>query len=183
LVDPGRILAEANRFADIVSNETAAAAGKPAFHPAPDSLFIGADAFERGLGNFTAVEVGSLVTMAAPREGWAVPVEVKSQNSLRLGLNQLSGVRTPPSFEPLATELREVQRGQGRSLMIVEGPHQVARLRRHLEAWDLEVNVECKSLAAILEWQDYRPAIMEGEISAGVVLQADGLYIYSEEEI
>ncbi|MGA7872758.1 MAG: hypothetical protein WCA22_17860, partial [Candidatus Binatus sp.] len=54
-------------------------------------------------------------------------------------------VRTPPSFEPLATELREVQRGQGRSLMVVEGPHQVARLRRHLEAWDLEVNVECKS--------------------------------------
>ena len=121
--------------------------------------------------------------MAAPREGWAVPVEVKSQNSLRLGSNQLSGVRTPPSFEPLATELREVQRGQGRSLMMVEGPNQVARLRRHLEAWDLEVNVECKSLSALLEWPDYRPAIMEGEISAGVVLQEDGLYIYSEEEI
>jgi transcription-repair coupling factor (superfamily II helicase) len=183
LIDPGRVLAEANRFADIVNNETAAAAQKPAFHPAPEALFVSADAFERALGNFTAVEVGSLVTMAAPREGWAVPVEVKSQNALRLGANQLSGVRTPPSFEPLATELREVQRGQGRSLMIVEGPHQVARLRRHLEAWDLEVNVECKSLAALMEWPDYRPAIMEGEISAGVVLQEDGLYIYSEEEI
>src|SRR5208337_571125 len=164
LVDPGRVLAEANRFADTVSVETAAAARKPAFHPVPDSLFIGADAFERALGNFTAVEVGSLVTMAAPREGWAVPIEVKSQASLRLGANQLSGVRTPPSFEPLATELREVQRGQGRSLMIVDGPHQVARLRRHLEAWDLEVNVECKSLSALLEWPDYRPAIIEGEI-------------------
>jgi len=183
LVDPGRILAEASRFADTVSVETAAAARKPAFHPAPDALFIGADVFERALGNFTAVEAGSLVTMAAPREGWAVPVEVKSQAGLRLGSNQLSGARTPPSFEPLATQLREVQRGQGRSLMIVDGPHQMARLRRHLEAWDLEINVECKSLSALLQWPDYRPAIMQGEISAGVVLQADGLYIYSEEEI
>ena len=183
LVDSGRVLAEANRFADIVSNETEVAARKPAFHPAPDALFLGVDTFEKALGNFTAVEVGSLVTMAAPREGWAVPVEVKSQNALRLGANQLSGVRTPPSFEPLATELREVQRGQGRSLMIVEGPNQVARLRRHLEAYDLEVNVECKSLSALMEWPDFRPAIMEGEISAGVVLQEDGLYIYSEEEI
>src|SRR6202521_1391843 len=67
--------------------------------------------------------------------------------------------------------------------MIVEGSHQVARLRRHLEAWEIDVNTECKSFAALLEWPDYRPAIMEGEISAGAVLQADGLYIYSEEEI
>ena len=36
LVDSGRVLAEANRFADMVSSETAAAARKPAFHPAPD---------------------------------------------------------------------------------------------------------------------------------------------------
>ncbi len=183
LVDPGRIVAEANRFADTVAAETAAAARKPAFHPAPDSLFLRADAFERALASFTAVEAGSLVTMVAPREGWAAPVEVKSQASLRLGANQLSAERTPPSFEPLARELREVQRGQGRSLMVVDGPHQAARLRRHLEAWELEVNLECKSFAALLEWPDYRPAIMEGEISAGVVLQADGLYIYSEEDI
>ena len=39
----------------------------------------------------------------------------------------MSGGKTPPSFEPLATELREVQRGQGRALMVVEGPHQAAR--------------------------------------------------------
>ena len=71
LVDSGRVLAEANRFADMVSSETAVAARKPAFHPAPDALFLGAEAFERALGNFTAVEVGSLVTLTAPREGWA----------------------------------------------------------------------------------------------------------------
>jgi transcription-repair coupling factor (superfamily II helicase) len=183
LVDPGRVVAEANRFADVVSNETAVAARKPAFHPALDSLFVRADAFEHALAKFTAVEVGSLVTISAPREGWAVPVEVKSQNALRLGSNQLSGARTPPSFEPLATQLREVQRGQGRSLMVVEGAHQVARLRHHLEAYDLNVNVECKSLAQLQEWPDFRPAIIEGEISAGVVLPDDGLYIYSEEEI
>ncbi|HYK64834.1 MAG TPA: DEAD/DEAH box helicase, partial [Patescibacteria group bacterium] len=183
LVDPGRVVAEATRFSDMVSNETEVAARKPAFHPAPDSLFVSVDAFEHALAKFTAVEIGSLVTISAPREGWAVPVEVKSQNSLRLGSNQLSGARTPPSFEPLATQLREVQRGQGRSLMVVEGAHQVARLRRHLEAYDLNVNVECKSLAQLQEWPDFRPAIIEGEISAGVVLPDDGLYLYSEEEI
>jgi len=77
LIDPGRILAEANRFADTIAKETAAAALKPSFHPPPDALFLGADTFERALGNFTAVEVGSLVTVASPREGWAAPVEVK----------------------------------------------------------------------------------------------------------
>ena len=183
LVDPGRILGEANRFAESVARETAAAAQKPSFHPAPEALFLASEEFERALARFTAVEVGSLVTMVAPREGWAAPVEIKSQASLKLGANELSGARTPISFEPLANELKEVQRGQGRALMIVEGSNQVARLRRHLEGWDLEVNTECKSFAALLEWPDYRPAIMDGEISAGVVLQADGLYIYSEEEI
>src|ERR1700686_2726234 len=102
--------------------------------------------------------------MTAPREGWAAPVEVRTQASLKLGANQLSGAKTPPSFEPLATELREVQRGQGRSLMIVEGSHQVARLRRHLEAWEIAVNTECKSFADVLEWPDFCPAIMEGGI-------------------
>ncbi len=183
LVDPGRILGEANRFAENVAKESAAAAERPSFHPAPNALFLGGEEFERALGRFTAVEVGSLVTMMAPREGWAAPVEIKSQASLKLGANELSGARSPVSFEPLANELKEVQRGQGRALMIVEGSNQVARLRRHLEAWDLEVNTECKSFGALLDWPDYRPAIMDGEISAGVVLQADGLYIYSEEEI
>ena len=67
--------------------------------------------------------------------------------------------------------------------MVVEGTNQAARLRRHLEAYDIEVNFECKSLAQLLEWPDFRPVIMEGEIAAGTVLQQDGLYIYSEEEI
>jgi transcription-repair coupling factor (superfamily II helicase) len=67
--------------------------------------------------------------------------------------------------------------------MIVEGASQVARLRRHLEAYDIAVNTECKSFAAMLECPDFRPVIMEGEISSGAVLQADGLYLYSEEDI
>ena len=184
LIDPGRVLAEANRFADIVNNETAAAAQKPAFHPAPESLFVSAGRvrararkFHRGRSRLAGDDGRAARGMGGAGRGQIAEQRCGS------GPNQLSGVRTPPSFEPLATELREVQRGQGRSLMIVEGPNQVARLRRHLEAWDLEVNVECKSLAALMEWPDYRPAIMEGEISAGVVLQEDGLYIYSEEEI
>src|SRR5216683_2151173 len=183
MVDPGRIVAEANRFSEMVARETSAALQKPAFHPTPESIFLSMDAFEHALAKFTAVEIGSLVTMTAPRAGWAVPVEVRTQPSLKLGANNLSDVRTPPSFEPLADELKEVQRGQGRALMIVEGANQVARLRRHLEAWEIDVNTECKSFAALLDWPDYRPAIMDGEISAGAVLQADGLYIYSEEEI
>ena len=183
MVDPGRIVAEANRFSETVARETSAAIQKPAFHPTPESLFLSIDEFERALAKFTAVEIGSLITMTAPRPGWAAPVEVKTQPSLKLGANNLSGVRTPPSFEPLANELKEVQRGQGRSLMIVEGANQVARLRRHLEAWEIEVNTECKSFAALLDWPDYWPAIMDGELSAGAVLQADGLYLYSEEEI
>ncbi|MDO8433527.1 MAG: transcription-repair coupling factor [Candidatus Binatus sp.] len=183
MIDPGRILAEANRFSDTITRETTAAIQKPAFHPAVESLFLSIDVFEGALGKFTAVEVGSLVTMTAPREGWAAPVEIKTQPSLKLGANNLSGARTPPSFEPLAIELKNIQRGQGRALMVVEGPNQVARLKRHLEAWEVDVNTECKTFGALLEWPDYRPAIIEGEISAGVVMQADGLYIYSEEEI
>src|SRR5260370_28278561 len=67
--------------------------------------------------------------------------------------------------------------------MVGEGANQAARLRRHLEAYDIEVNFECKSFAQLLEWPDFRPVIMEGEIAAGTVLQQDGLYIYSEGEM
>jgi len=87
------------------------------------------------------------------------------------------------TFEPLAAELKEVRRGQSRALFVVEGPSQMARLRRHLEAYDIEVNTEAKSFTAFLEWPDFRPTILEGEISAGAVLQRDGLYIYSEEDV
>ena len=183
LNDPGRIVAEAARFAEIIAREAAAAIEKPVFHPAPEALFLAVDEFERNLERFTAVEAGSLVTIAAPREGWATPVEVKSQASVRLTSSEPNDGRAAPSFEPLVRELREVQRGQGRSLMIVEGPNQAARLKRHLEAYDLTVNTECKSFAALMDWPDFRPAIMEGEIAAGAVLQDDGLYIHSEEEI
>ena len=183
LIDPGRIVAEAQRYAERIAAEAAAAAEKHSFHPEPSSLFLGAEEFENEIAARTAVEIGSLVTVAPPREGWAEPVEVKSQAGLRLASMELSGGRSAPSFEPLANQLKEVQRGQGRALMIVEGPHQVARLRRHLEAYDIEVNTECKSFGRLLEWPDYRPAIMEGEISAGTILQSDGIYIYCEEEL
>src|SRR5262249_44005505 len=152
-------------------------------HPDPASLFLSADEFEHALADKVAVEVGSLITVAAPREGWAEPVEVKSQASLRLSSSELSGARAGPGLDPLAHQLKAVQRGRARALMIVEGPHQVARLKRHLEAYDLEINTECRSFAELLEWPDFRPAIMEGEISAGTVLQADGIYLYSEEEL
>ena len=58
-----------------------------------------------------------------------------------------------------------------------------ARLRRHLEAYDLEINIDCKSFPDLIERADFRPAIFEGEISSGVVLESDGIYVYSEEEI
>ncbi|MGZ6212315.1 MAG: transcription-repair coupling factor, partial [Candidatus Binataceae bacterium] len=183
IVEPGRVLAEALRVTEQTAAEAETAQNKPSFYPPPESLYLSADEFEDALGAMTAVEVGSLVTVAAPREGWAPAIEVKCQPSLKLGASALTGPRTPPSFEPLATELREVQRGQGRALMVVEGASQAARLRRHLEAYDLTVNTECKSFGALMEWPDFRPTIMEGEISSGVVLQADGLYVYSEEDI
>ena len=183
IVEPGRVLAEAIRVTEQTAAAAEAAQSKPSFYPPPESLYLSADEFEDALGAMTAVEVGSLVTVAAPREGWAPAIEVKCQPSLKLGASALTGPRTPPSFEPLATELREVQRGQGRALMVVEGASQAARLRRHLEAYELTVNTECKSFGALMEWPDFRPTIMEGEISSGVVLQADGLYVYSEEDI
>ncbi|MGH7915925.1 MAG: hypothetical protein ACREQE_00535, partial [Candidatus Binataceae bacterium] len=183
MLDPGRVLAEALRWNERIVNEAAAAQAKPVFYPTPESLFLSPDEFEHRISAFIAVEVGSLITVTAPREGWATPVEIKSQASLKLGATELSGGRGAPSFEPLAVELNEVRRGQGRALMVVEGANQAARLRRHLEAYDLELNTECRSFAELLQWPDFRPVIMEGEIAAGAVLQKDGLYIYSEEEL
>ena len=183
MIDPGRILGEAERLAEKIANEAAAAQARHAFYPAPEALYLDTEELEGALSAMVAVEVGSLITAAAPREGWAPPIEIKSQPSLKLGGTELTGGRTAPSFEPLAAELNEVRRGQGRALMVVEGANQAARLRRHLEAYDIEVNFECKSFAQLLEWPDFRPVIMEGEIAAGTVLQQVGLYIYSEEEI
>src|SRR5579863_1170350 len=183
MLEPGRILAEAERLAERIEAEAAAAQAKPVFFPAAETLYLRLDELERALSAMTAVEAGSLITVAAPREGWALPIEIKSQPSLRLGAVELTGARAAPSFEPLAVELKEIRRSQGRALMVVEGANQAARLRRHLEAYDLEINQECPSFAAMLEWPDFRPVIMEGEIAAGAVLQHDGLYIYSEEDL
>jgi len=183
MLEPGRILAEAQRAVERIEAEAAAALAKPSFHPALESLYLTHDLFEQAVGQTIAVEASSLVTITAPREGWAPAIEIKSQPSLRLGAIEVAGTQGAPSFEPLAKELTEIRRGQGRALMVVEGANQAARLRRHLEAYELEVNTECQSFAAMLEWPDHRPVIMEGALSSGVVLQKDGLYLYSEEDL
>ena len=183
MIEPGRILAEAERYAEKVDDEATAMQAKPAYYPSPELLYLPTAELERALARVTAVEVGSLVTVTAPREGWATPVEVKSQASLKLGGTELTGTNNAPSFEPLAAELNEVRRGQGRALMVVEGANQAARLRRHLEAFEIEINTECKTFAEVLDFPDYRPVIMEGEIAAGTVLQRDGLYVYGEEDL
>lgn len=184
MVDPGRVLAEAERFSQLIEAEAAAARARPLFHPPVESFYMAPEDLERELSALRSVEVGSLVTAMPPREGWARPIEVKSAPSLKLGSVELTGQRHAISFEPLATELNEVRRGQGRAVMVVEGQNQAARLRRHLEAYEIDVNTGCKTFPELLELaEDYRPAIIEGEISAGVVLQADSLYVYSEEEI
>ncbi len=183
LFDPGRILAAARRLDDAVGAEARASEAKPAFFPPPEALYLGAGELERGLAEFTAVEVGSLVTVTAPREGWALPVEVRCAPALRLGSVQLTGERQALSFEPLAAQLKEVRRGQGRAVMVVEGPNQAARLRRHLEAYDIEIDPGCASFPEIFARPGFHPAILEGEICAGAALSADGLYLYSEEEI
>jgi transcription-repair coupling factor (superfamily II helicase) len=183
MIEPGRVLGEAERFAERIAAEAAAAQAKPRFYPAPAAMFLNAEEFERSLAALVSVEVGSLITVAAPREGWATPIEVKCQASLRLGATELTGGRSVPSFEPLVTELNEVRRNHAHALMIVEGANQAARLRRHLEAYNAEVNSDCKSFGELLASTDFRPAIMEGEIAAGTVLEKDGIYIYSEEEL
>ncbi len=116
MIEPGRILAEAERMIERIEAEASAAQAKPVFYPAPHSLYLQHEEFERALAGMTAVEVGSLVTISAPREGWAQPIEVKSQASFKLGASRTDRARHAPSFEPLAKELNEVRRGQGRAL-------------------------------------------------------------------
>ncbi|HLX37905.1 MAG TPA: CarD family transcriptional regulator, partial [Candidatus Binataceae bacterium] len=183
LVDPGRIVAEAYRRTDAINAEASTAQAKPAFFPQPGALYLTCEEVEQRLGQMTAVEIGALVTAIAPREGWAPPIEVTSSSALKLSSVQLTGQRNAISFEPLATELKTVQHAQSHAVMIIEGANQIARLRRHLEAYDIEVNTDSKSFPELLDRTDYRPAIIEGAISSGVVLQADGLFLYSEEEI
>ncbi|MGH7864420.1 MAG: CarD family transcriptional regulator, partial [Candidatus Binataceae bacterium] len=183
IVDPGRIAAEALRFAETIAQAADVAQQKPSFYPPPPSLYLAPDELERALAPFLAVEVGSLITAMAPREGWAPPIEIHSQPAPKLGSTDLAGPRTPLSFEPLAAQLNEVQRSQGRALLVVEGANQVARLRRHLEAFDIEVNASCPGFTAMLDWPDHRPVILEGEISAGAMLPQDGLFVWSEEDL
>jgi transcription-repair coupling factor (superfamily II helicase) len=183
LIEPDRIIAHAARFAESVAREADIAASRPTFHPAPDSMYLRCDEFERAIASLTAVETGSIVNLVSPREGWAPPIELKSQPSLRLGANQLTGACSAISFDPLAVELRELQRAQRHAVMFVEGPNQAARLRRHLEAYDLDINASCESFGALLASEDFRPAIMQGEIASGAVVPADGIYLYSEEDL
>ena len=97
------------------------------------------------LSQMIAVEIGSLVTAMAPREGWAPPIEVASAPALKLSSVQLTGQRHAISFEPLAAELKAVQHAQAHAVMVVEGQNQAARLRRHLEAYDIEVNTRLQN--------------------------------------
>ena len=183
LIEPGRIRAQAERFVEQVEAEASRRQAKPSLYPSPETLYLGVEEFEHCIAKQPAVEVGSLVTIASPREGYAEPIEIKCEPSLKLASGGPDDPHKVVSFEPLAAELKEVRRGQSRALFVVEGPSQKARLRRHLEAYEIEVNTEATSFAQFLEWPEFRPTILEGELSTGAVLQRDGLYIYSEEDV
>jgi transcription-repair coupling factor (superfamily II helicase) len=182
LVEPGRIIAQAHRFADRIAEEAEQNQSRHAYFPPPDSLFLDADDLQRRLAEQVTVDVGSVVTVRTPQAGYAVPIEVKSQPSLKLTAGTKDGHKVP-SFEPLVAELNQIRRGQSRALFVVDGPSQAHRLRRHLEAYGFEVNAKVENFAGFLQADAGLPAIMEGEITAGAVLERDGLYIYSEEDI
>ncbi len=137
---------------------------------------------QRRLEEGITVEVGSIITLRAPQAGYAVPIEVKSQPSLKL----TAGVKDDHkvvSFEPLIAQLGRIRKEQSRALFVVDGPSQANRLRRHLEAYGLEVNAKVENFPRFLEADGNLPAIIEGEITAGTILEREGLYIYSEEDI
>jgi transcription-repair coupling factor (superfamily II helicase) len=60
LLDPGRLVAEAQKYSEKIAAEAAAAAEKHSFHSDPASLYLGADEFENALANQVAVEVGAV---------------------------------------------------------------------------------------------------------------------------
>jgi transcription-repair coupling factor (superfamily II helicase) len=180
--ESGRVLAEARRFAERVAQEAARCQAAPIFYPEPQLLYLSLAEFEQSLERLPAVQVDSLVTMPAPREGYSIPIEVECKPSLKLTAAGDDG-RKIPSFAPLVAQLKDIQRAQGRAVMVVEGQSQAARLRRHLEAYELEVNAELKRFGDLADQRDYRPAILTGEIGAGCALELDGLYIYGEEDL
>jgi len=182
LVEPGRIIAQAQRFADRVADEAEQNQSRHTYFPPPETLFLDAADLHRRLEERVTVDVGSVVTLRTPQAGYAVPIEVKSQPSLKLTAG-VKGEHKVPSFEPLVAELNQIRLGQGRALFVVDGPSQANRLRRHLEAYGFDVNAKVEKFPAFLEANGGLPVIMEGEIAAGAVLEHDGLYIYSEEDI
>ncbi len=182
LVEPGRLAALAARFTGAVAEGAEKAQAKPAFYPPPETLYLDSDELSRALESAAVVEVEPLVTVMPLRPGYAPPIEIACQPSLKLA-QAGDGRSAAPSFEPLVVELKEAERAQRRTVIVVEGQSQVARLRRHLEAYDLAPNTQCPGFAALLSSDDFHPAILDGEISAGVALPLDGLYVYSEEEV
>ncbi len=182
LVEPGRIIAQAQRFADRVADEAEQNQSRHTYFPPPETLFLDAADLQRRLEERVTVDVGSVVTLRTPQAGYAVPIEIKSQASLKLTADS-KGERKVPSFEPLVAELNQIRRDRSRALFVVDGPSQANRLRRHLEAYGFDVNAKVEKFPAFLEANGGLPVIMEGEIAAGAVLENDGLYIYSEEDI
>jgi transcription-repair coupling factor (superfamily II helicase) len=182
LVEPGRILAQAQRYADRIAEEAAQCESRHVYYPPPEALYLETADLQQRLEERITVEVGSIITLRTPQAGYAVPIEVKSQPSLKLTAGAKDDHKVI-SFEPLVTQLNRIRKEQSRALFVVDGPSQANRLRRHLEAYGLEVNAKAESFPRFLEADGNLPAIIEGEITAGTILERDGLYIYSEEDI
>jgi hypothetical protein len=133
-------------------------------------LFLSAAELQRGLEEQVTVDVGSVVTLRSPQTGYALPIEVQSQASLKLTADSKAEHKVP-SFEPLVAELNQIRRDRSKALFVVDGPSQGNRLRRHLEAYGFDVNAKVESFAGFLEANGGLPVIIEGELAAGAVLE------------
>src|SRR5260370_41279341 len=124
----GRSVGEGEGLGEKIANEAAGAQARHAFYPAPEALYLDTEELEGALSAMVAVEVGSLITAAAPREGWAPPIQIKAQPRIKPGGTELTGEHPTPPRTTGAGGLKEVQHRARGGLAGVQVGNQVAHL-------------------------------------------------------
>jgi transcription-repair coupling factor (superfamily II helicase) len=165
----------AREFGEEVGRHAGLAASERRLHPPPESLYLTDEEFRAALGGWDRVDFEPFDS------GGDLPEEVPVAARLPFELRDTRLLREESQFAAVAGRVRDWVSGGARVALVVGNAAQAERLVNILKTQDLAVSVEAGNLPEILARnEEARPFIVEGELSASVLLPGDRLVCVAE---
>ncbi len=175
--DPGRIEGMWETAWDAVGIRAGEAEQAPRFFSPVEHWFLDPHQMREVLQPFPTIELDSLVGLSG------VPGRVHLTCYTLADVTGVQAEQASPTMKPIADRIREWESEGRRTILVVPGANQGARLQQLLEGHDLAPSIATTPLPEILAMRGTAPVIVDGVLSQGFRFPSEPVVFVSEEEL